>query len=117
MGCRPPARRLCLTKLDVLDGFEEIKIGTKYIDPEGNEVGAPPANVADLDKLTVEYLALPGWNTSIKEARKFADLPEAAQAYVCKLEELLQTPGETPVAASLLHFAQRCAVVLPLFMR
>ena len=44
--------------------------------------------------MEVEYVTLPGWKTSTADVRQFADLPPNAQAYVKKIEELLQVPGK-----------------------
>ena len=43
--------------------------------------------------MKVEYLTLPGWNTNTEEVRNFKELPENAQAYVYKIQELLGVPG------------------------
>ena len=48
----------------------------------------------DLKKVKVEYLTMPGWKTNTEEVRSFKDLPEKAQAYVYKIQELLGVPGE-----------------------
>lgn len=45
--------------------------------------------------MTVKYMTLPGWKQSIAKARKFSDLPPAAQAYVQKIEELIEVPGKS----------------------
>jgi hypothetical protein len=47
----------------------------------------------DLCRVKVEYLTLPGWKTDTSGARKFADLPQNAQNYVHKIEELVGVPG------------------------
>lgn len=46
-----------------------------------------------LQKVEVEYLTLPGWNTNTENVRSFDDLPENAQAYVLKIQELSGVPG------------------------
>lgn len=51
------------------------------------------ANIGDLARVQVKYLTLKGWNTSIVNARKFYDLPQAAQEYIRKIEELVEVPG------------------------
>jgi len=75
-----------ITKLDVLDGLETIKICTHY------QNGDFPA--IDLAAAVPQYIEMPGWQKDISAARKFDDLPINARAYVRKLEYLLQTPLE-----------------------
>ncbi|XP_075678212.1 adenylosuccinate synthetase [Dermatophagoides pteronyssinus] len=82
---------IALTKLDILDGLSEIKIGISYM-IDGREIDTPPANIVDLEKVTVNYVTLPGWKCSISDCRQFDDLPEKAQNYVRKIESLLGKP-------------------------
>lgn len=82
-----------MTKLDVLDGLDEIKIGTKYI-LNGQEVITPPGNTSDLNRMQVEYVTMPGWKESIAKCRTFEELPQAAQNYVRKVEELCEVPSK-----------------------
>ncbi|XP_052271930.1 adenylosuccinate synthetase-like [Dreissena polymorpha] len=83
---------VAITKLDILDVFEEIKIGVAY-SIEGEKVtDSFPATDEVLKKVEVEYLTLPGWKTNTEDVRKFADLPGEAQAYVRKIEELMGVP-------------------------
>jgi adenylosuccinate synthase len=79
---------ICLTKLDVLDTFDEIKVATKYF-VEGKEIDTVPASLDVLGKVVVEYETFPGWNTDISKCRTFDDLPENARKYVLRVEELL----------------------------
>lgn len=51
------------------------------------------ASVEILDEIEVEYITLPGWMTSISDCRSFSGLPENAQAYIRKIEEITQIPG------------------------
>jgi adenylosuccinate synthase len=82
---------LNLTKLDVLSGFESIKIGTGY--KLNNEpIQFVPASLKDFGKVEVDYIEIPGWNDDISNIKNFNDLPSNTQNYVLKLEELLQTP-------------------------
>lgn len=76
-----------LTKLDVLDKLDTIKIGIAY---KGLE--SMPASLKVLEEAEVEYLEMPGWQESISDCRKFEELPENCQAYVLKLEEILECP-------------------------
>lgn len=52
------------------------------------------ASVEVLDEVEVEYITLPGWMTSIEHCRTFDELPANAQAYIRKIEEITQIPGE-----------------------
>ena len=47
-----------------------------------------------LDEIEVEYITLPGWMTSINHCRTFNELPANAQAYIRKIEEITEIPGE-----------------------
>ena len=82
---------VALTKLDVLDGFDELKICTGYrID--GEKLDYLPAAAARQARVEPIYETLPGWKTSTKGARAFADLPAAAIKYVVRVEELIGRP-------------------------
>lgn len=83
---------LCLTKLDILDTFPEIKLGIGY-KLQGKSIDYFPSTACDLAAVEVEYLTMPGWQTSTEEVREFKDLPENARNYVKKIEELLDIPG------------------------
>jgi len=80
-----------ITKLDVLSGFEKIKILEKYMYRE-KELEGFPADLKVLENVESEYLEMPGWEEDISECRKFEELPENAQKYIEKLEELTETP-------------------------
>ncbi|XP_078001219.1 adenylosuccinate synthetase isozyme 2-like [Glandiceps talaboti] len=82
---------LCMTKLDVMDTLPEVKIGVGY-KYEGKLLDSFPANQEILKSIEVEYITLPGWQTSTENARKFSDLPQNAQLYVNKVQELLGVP-------------------------
>jgi adenylosuccinate synthase len=79
---------VALTKLDVLDAFDTIRICTGYT-YNGNSLDEMPANLEILDKCRPIYEEIPGWKTDISTARSFTDLPEKAQKYVRRLEELI----------------------------
>ncbi|MGH0130268.1 UNVERIFIED_CONTAM: hypothetical protein FKN15_015610 [Acipenser sinensis] len=82
---------LALTKLDILDVFPEIKVGVAYkVDDES--IPHFPANQEVLNKVAVQYVTLPGWNTDTTSARTFEELPENAQKYVRFIEEHLDVP-------------------------
>jgi len=82
---------ICLTKLDILSGFKTLKIGTHHL-LNGEEIAYIPASLKDFEQVQVVYEELPGWDKDISKVRKFADLPKNCQAYVEKLEEILETP-------------------------
>ncbi len=82
-----------VTKLDVLSGFKEVKIGTHYtVAGKRLPLGHMPSTIADLAKVEVEYETLPGWMCDISKATSFAELPENAQKYVRRIEELMGVP-------------------------
>ena len=80
-----------LTKLDVLTGFDKIKICTAY-DVDGKIYTHFPSSVADLSKAHPVYEELPGWTEDISGCRSFEELPETAQAYVKYIEEKTGVP-------------------------
>ncbi|WP_300377852.1 adenylosuccinate synthase [Henriciella sp.] len=82
---------LALTKLDVLDGFEEIKVCVGYR-LNGKEIDYFPAGLTDQDAVEPVYETMPGWKDSTKGARSWADLPAEAVKYVRRLEELVGKP-------------------------
>nr|XP_018902134.1 PREDICTED: adenylosuccinate synthetase-like [Bemisia tabaci] len=81
--------KLCLTKLDVLDTFKEIRIGVVYMKGE-QPLEYFPSSVSELQNIRVEYLTLPGWETSIENVRKYDDLPANAKRYVETIQGLMQ---------------------------
>ncbi|WP_102225012.1 adenylosuccinate synthase [Acidimangrovimonas sediminis] len=82
---------IALTKLDVLDGFEELKICTGY-ELDGEVYDYLPT-AADLQgRVTPVYETMEGWSESTAGARSWADLPGAAVKYVRRIEELIQCP-------------------------
>ena len=83
---------IALTKLDVLDGFDEIKICTGYL-LDGQPIDYLPANAADQAQIEAVYETLDGWNgESSFGARSWADLPAQAVRYVRYIEELIGAP-------------------------
>ncbi|MBT3362595.1 MAG: adenylosuccinate synthase [Chloroflexi bacterium] len=80
-----------LTRLDILDTFESIKICTAY------KVGdvtytRPPSLPGLLEKCEPVYIEMPGWNCDITNIKRYEDLPAEAKAYAKKIEELLGCP-------------------------
>ncbi|KAI7822083.1 Adenylosuccinate synthetase [Kickxella alabastrina] len=84
---------LNLTKLDVLDTFDEIKVAVSYT-INGKEITSFPADLDDLAMATVNYITLPGWNQSISKCHTFEELPENCQKYVRFIEKDLGIPIE-----------------------
>ncbi|KPL28213.1 MAG: adenylosuccinate synthetase [Acidithiobacillales bacterium SM1_46] len=80
---------LCVTKLDVLDGLEIIRICTAYR-YEGSERSTPPSGAEALGKCVPVYEDLPGWQESTLGVREFAKLPANAQRYLKRIEELTE---------------------------
>ena len=83
---------LCLTKLDVLDGMDVIKIAVQYKNKAGEILDYPPQAAEDYDDLTPIYEEMPGWSQSTENATTLEVLPENARAYVRRLEALLGVP-------------------------
>lgn len=82
---------IALTKLDVLDGFDELKICTGY-HVDGETLDHLPM-AADLQaRCKPVYETLPGWSQSTQGARRWLDLPAEAIKYVKRIEELIETP-------------------------
>ncbi|KAL8949884.1 MAG: hypothetical protein Q9222_004041 [Ikaeria aurantiellina] len=73
---------LNLTKLDVLDTFPTIRIATAYTTPDKETITIFPADLSLLDACEPLYTDLPGWQTSTKGIRKWADLPANAHRYI-----------------------------------
>jgi adenylosuccinate synthase len=82
---------LALTKLDVLDGIEEIQICTAYR-CNGNTLTEFPGDLGQLAACTPVYESIPGWSAPTKGARRVADLPEGAQRYIRRLEDVTGVP-------------------------
>jgi adenylosuccinate synthase len=82
---------MCITKLDVLDGMETVKICVAY-KLDGKEVDAPPVGADRFEQCEPVFIELPGWKESTVGARSQDDLPENARRYLRKVEELCETP-------------------------
>jgi adenylosuccinate synthase len=82
---------MCITKLDVLDGLETLKICVSYR-LDDNSVTVPPVGADRMERCTPEYIEMPGWSESTVGAQRIEDLPDAARAYLAKVEELCETP-------------------------
>ncbi|MEP6590361.1 MAG: adenylosuccinate synthase [Gemmatimonadota bacterium] len=82
---------LAVTKLDVLDTFESIPVGVSYR-LDGEECDDVPSDVELLERVVPVYETLPGWGQSTAGARKLADLPPQARAYLDRLQDLAGAP-------------------------
>ena len=82
---------LAVTKLDVLDTFAEVPVGTEYM-LDGAVCQELPADVRALEQVTPRYEMLPGWQRPTSEARRLADLPPEARAYLDRLQDLSGAP-------------------------
>jgi adenylosuccinate synthase len=83
---------ICLTKLDVLDGMESIKIAVAYKDVQGNILHCPPQAAEDFEGLEPIYEELEGWSESTADLTDMNAFPPAALKYIKRIEELLETP-------------------------
>ncbi len=81
---------IALTKLDVLDELEEIKMCIAY-DLNGKKIDYLPAAVEDQIKVKPVYKTFPGWKQSTRGIRKFEDLPDNAKNYIKELEKFTET--------------------------
>ena len=82
---------LCVTKLDVLDGFDEIKVCTTYR-LYGDTLDAPPLDVTHWSDLEPVYESFPGWQESSRGATRMEDLPPNARSYLEAMEALSGVP-------------------------
>lgn len=81
---------ICLTKLDVLDGLEELLIGIGYDLPETECAGAHDAEF--YESVTPRYETLEGWSESTVGITNYDDLPENAKKYIKRIEALIDCP-------------------------
>jgi adenylosuccinate synthase len=79
--------RMAITKLDVLNSFDEIKVCTHY-SINGEKTADYPSDMGLLCKAKPVYQTLKGWNRDISSAKKLSDLPPAARAYIDRMQEL-----------------------------
>lgn len=93
------AARLCgfdglaITKLDVLSGMSEIGLVTAY-EIDGQEVSEWPVDTPAIERARPIVKMCPGWSEDVREARSFAELPAAAQAFVEQICSLVGVPWE-----------------------
>ena len=82
---------IALTKLDVLDGMEELKVCTAY-ELNGERLDRLPARTEEQAAVTPVYETMPGWSGTTAGARSWGDLPAEAVKYVRRVEELIGVP-------------------------
>ncbi len=82
---------LCITKLDVLDGLETLKLAVAY-QYQGQEVSVPPAGADKFSECEPVYIEMPGWQASTFGLKSMDQLPENAVNYLNKIEELCGVP-------------------------
>ena len=82
---------ICITKLDVLDGLERVKICVGY-ELDGKQVDTPPVGADRFEECKPVYMEMPGWQESTVGITEYAALPAAARDYLQKVEELCETP-------------------------
>uniref|UniRef100_A0A3B5BIA5 Adenylosuccinate synthetase n=1 Tax=Stegastes partitus TaxID=144197 RepID=A0A3B5BIA5_9TELE len=93
---------IALTKLDILDVLDEIKVGVAY-KLNGKRIPHFPANMDVLQKVEVEYETFPGWKTDTSAARKWNDLPAKAQNYIRFIENHIGVPSMFDTPCLLFH--------------
>jgi len=81
---------ICITKLDVLDGLESIRVCTGY-EISGNQQTTPPNGAEAFAACKPVYQELPGWHESTLGIKSYAALPANAQSYLQHLEEITET--------------------------
>lgn len=82
---------LCITKLDVLDGLDTLKLCVGYRF-QGQTLDIPPTDGRQFAECEPDYIELPGWQTSTVGVTTYEALPEAAKHYLAKIAELSETP-------------------------
>lgn len=78
---------LAITLLDVLTGFEKLKICTSYM-LDGKEIDYIPSTIEELNKCKPVYIELDGWYEDISNVKSFNNLPKNAKNYIHKIEEI-----------------------------
>ena len=85
--------KVALTKIDVFDTFDEIKICVAYKDCRNDKVYTTyPTDVFIHKYLEPVYETMPGWKTSLSDIRKYEDLPENTKKFISKVEDLIGAP-------------------------
>ncbi|QEP44619.1 adenylosuccinate synthase [Ectothiorhodospiraceae bacterium BW-2] len=82
---------ICLTKMDVLDGLESLKVAVSYR-RGGQVLTEPPIGADAYQECRPDYIELPGWQESTLGVRDYDQLPANAKAYISQIEELIGVP-------------------------
>ncbi|MDH5613164.1 MAG: adenylosuccinate synthase [Gammaproteobacteria bacterium] len=82
---------LCITKLDVLDGLETLKLCTSY-NYEGKKLELPPLGADAIEKCVPVYEEMPGWTETTEGIRDYDSLPENAKKYLTRMQEIVGVP-------------------------
>ncbi|MGD8925388.1 MAG: adenylosuccinate synthase [Thioalkalispiraceae bacterium] len=82
---------ICLTKMDVLDGLESLRIAVGY-EVDGKPVETPPIGADAYEQCMPTYIDMPGWTQSTVGIKSYDDLPDNARAYIKKIEEVVGVP-------------------------
>jgi adenylosuccinate synthase len=82
---------LVVTRLDVLSGFEKVKVATAY-ELYGSTIRHVPQNTFDFARVGVEYTEMEGWSDGLRSARRLDDLPGSARSYLEFMEEFTGVP-------------------------
>lgn len=79
---------LAVTLLDVLTGIDELKIVTSY-NLDGQEIDYLPSDIEDYERVTPNYMVLPGWKTDISQVKSYDELPKEAKNYLDVISNLV----------------------------
>ena len=82
---------ICLTKMDVLDGLETLRIAVGY-EANGMAMDIPPIGADAYEQCKPSYIEMPGWSESTVGVKSFDGLPDNAKAYIKKIEEVIGVP-------------------------
>jgi adenylosuccinate synthase len=82
---------ICLTKMDVLDGLETLRIAVGY-ECDGQQVDTPPVGADAYEQCKPLYIDLPGWSDTTVGVREYDKLPQNARDYIRKIEEVVGVP-------------------------
>ena len=82
---------ICITKLDVLDGLENIQICVGY-KIDGKVMETPPVGAEAFSVCEPVYESVPGWSESTVGTQQYDDLPKNAQSYLKRIEEIIEIP-------------------------
>lgn len=85
---------IAITKLDVLSGFDQLKVCTGYLDKNSRPISEPPLDARELEGVSPVYEELAGWSEDLTQCRTWADLPKSARDYI----EFIEAKVGVPVA-------------------